>query len=52
MAVQTEVNGHEHVARLEHVLLLRGGIPYEIERSVCVDCALVLGEQLVKRADG
>jgi hypothetical protein len=52
MAVRTELAAHEHVVKLEHVLLVRGGIPYEIERSVCIGCALVLGEKLVKRADG
>ncbi len=41
---------HEHDAERVHVLLLRRGIPYEIERHVCAKCARVLDEKPVKRA--
>jgi hypothetical protein len=41
---------HKHAVERVHVLLQRDGIPYEIERLVCADCARVLGETPVKRA--
>jgi NMD protein affecting ribosome stability and mRNA decay len=41
---------HEHVTKRVHVLLLRAGIPYEIEQQVCADCARILEEKPVKRA--
>jgi hypothetical protein len=40
---------HEHVAKHVHVLVLRAGVPYEIDRQVCVSCARVLVEKPVKR---
>jgi NMD protein affecting ribosome stability and mRNA decay len=41
---------HQHVAKRVHVLLQKAGIPYEMERQVCADCARVLEEKTVKRA--
>lgn len=40
---------HEHVAKHVHVLVLRAGVPYEIDRQVCVACERVLVEKPVKR---
>jgi NMD protein affecting ribosome stability and mRNA decay len=40
---------HEHVAKRVHVLLQRAGVPYEVERKVCADCARVLDETTVRR---
>jgi hypothetical protein len=40
---------HEHVAKHVHVLVSRAGVPYEIDRQVCVACARVLAETPVKR---
>ncbi|HZO33911.1 MAG TPA: hypothetical protein VFB17_02425 [Gaiellaceae bacterium] len=40
---------HEHVAKHVHVLAVRAGVPYEIDRQVCVACARVLAERPVKR---
>jgi hypothetical protein len=40
---------HEHVAKHVHVLVLKAGVPYEIDRQVCVSCARVLVEKPVKR---
>jgi hypothetical protein len=40
---------HEHVTERVHVLQLRAGVPYEIERQVCAACARVLDEKPVKR---
>jgi NMD protein affecting ribosome stability and mRNA decay len=41
---------HEHIAKREHVVLQRAGVPYEVERQVCTDCKRVLDEKPVKRA--
>ncbi len=41
---------HEHDAKRVHVVVLRGGVPYEIEQHVCASCARVLDEKQVKRA--
>jgi hypothetical protein len=43
-------NPHEHVAERVHVLQLRAGVPYEVERQVCSACERVLDEKPVKRA--
>jgi hypothetical protein len=40
---------HTHVAVVTHLIRQRHGIPYEIERRVCVGCARVLDEKSVKR---
>jgi hypothetical protein len=46
-----EVQGaHEHVAERVHLVLLRQGVPYEVERKVCAQCNEVLAETAVKRA--
>jgi hypothetical protein len=47
---QHPTNVHEHVAKRVHVLLLRAGVPYEIEQQVCQACARILDEKPVKRA--
>jgi len=41
---------HKHVAERVHVLQLRAGVPYEVERQVCAACERVLDEKPVKRA--
>jgi hypothetical protein len=41
---------HEHVTKRVHVVLQRAGVPYEVERQVCVDCSQILDEKPVKRA--
>ena len=41
---------HQHVAKRVHVLQQKAGVPYEMERQVCADCARVLEEKTVKRA--
>jgi hypothetical protein len=50
MAEQHPTKLHEHVAKRVHVLLLRSGIPYEVEQQVCAGCSRVLDEKPVKRA--
>jgi hypothetical protein len=41
---------HRHHAVSTHVLVQRDGIPYELERTVCKDCARVLRERPLRRA--
>jgi hypothetical protein len=41
---------HDHIAKSVHVVLQRAGIPYEVERQICVGCSHVLVERPVKRA--
>lgn len=41
---------HKHVAVTQHVLLQRGGVPYEVERVTCADCRKLLEERSVRRA--
>ena len=50
MSEQHPIKLHEHVAKRVHVLLLRAGIPYEVEQQVCTGCDRVLDEKPVKRA--
>jgi hypothetical protein len=41
---------HRHQAVVTHALRQRGGVPYEIERTVCAGCRRVLDERTVRRA--
>lgn len=41
---------HRHEPLSVHVLVQRGGIPWEIERTVCRQCARVLSERPLRRA--
>ena len=41
---------HEHVATRVHVLMVKSGVPYEVEQRVCTGCRHVLDEKRVKRA--
>jgi hypothetical protein len=43
-------DGHEHTVVTTHVLSQRGGVPYELKRSVCVACHRVLAERWLRRA--
>lgn len=49
MSTEKSTQAHEHVAQRVHVVLQRGGVPYEVERQVCRDCQRVLDEKPVKR---
>ena len=42
--------GHIHEAITEHALRQRAGVPYEVERVVCLACRRVLAERTVRRA--
>jgi hypothetical protein len=48
----TTTEPHRHVTLLVHVLVQRGGVPYEIEQEICAECRQVLRERRVRRADG
>ena len=41
---------HEHSPVTTYVLRRRGGVPYEVERTVCAECRRVLAERRVRRA--
>jgi len=41
---------HEHVPATVHVVVLKSGVPYEIEQQVCTSCARILDEKPVRRA--
>ena len=41
---------HEHVAKVIHVVLQKGGVPYEVERQVCQACSRILDEKPLRRA--
>jgi hypothetical protein len=47
-----ETQGTEHVHRpvTLHALAQQSGVPYEIERCVCVECRRVLSEKPLRRA--
>lgn len=49
MSTKKSTQAHEHVAERVHVVLQRGGVPYEVERQVCQGCQRVLDEKPVKR---
>jgi hypothetical protein len=41
---------HTHEAITEHALRQRAGVPYEVERVVCLACRRVLAERTLRRA--
>ena len=41
---------HLHTEIVVHALRQRAGIPYEVERVVCLECRRVLGERALRRA--
>lgn len=41
---------HEHTAITLHALCQRSGVPYEVERVVCLACRRVLDERPLRRA--
>jgi hypothetical protein len=41
---------HRHTAVVTHVLGQQGGVPYELERSVCKTCGQELAVRPLKRA--
>jgi RNase P subunit RPR2 len=41
---------HRHRAVSTHVVVQRGGIPYELERTVCKECDRLLTERALRRA--
>ena len=41
---------HKHNAVSTHLVVQRAGVPYELERTVCSECARVLAERPLRRA--
>jgi NMD protein affecting ribosome stability and mRNA decay len=50
MSERKPIELHQHVAKRVHLVQQRSGIPYEVERQVCAECARVLDEKPLKRA--
>ena len=42
---------HQHRPRTFHALAQSGGIPYEVERTVCSSCGQVIEERSIRRAE-
>lgn len=40
---------HRHRGTVLHVVVQRGGVPYELERTVCIGCLRVLSERSLGR---
>ena len=49
MNVRLKSKTHQHTPQSVHVLVMRAGVPYEIEQQVCTDCRAILAEKPVKR---
>jgi NMD protein affecting ribosome stability and mRNA decay len=41
---------HRHRPVTRHAIRQRAGVPYEVERRICAECARVLDERPVRRA--
>jgi hypothetical protein len=50
MKASVRKNGHAHRQVAIRVLGQREGVPYEVERTVCVDCREVISERPLRRA--
>lgn len=40
---------HSHMKSVTHAIVVRRGIPYEVERVVCTQCRRILEERPVSR---
>jgi len=50
MKTSVRKNGHTHTQVTIRVLGKRDGVPYEVERTLCVDCHEVISERPLRRA--
>jgi hypothetical protein len=50
MSAPTPHPGHEHTVVTTHALGQRRGVPYEVERAVCLECRRLLQERPLRRA--
>jgi hypothetical protein len=50
MKASVRNNGHTHRQVTIRVLGKREGVPYEVERTLCVDCHEVISERPLRRA--
>jgi hypothetical protein len=46
----TQKKKHEHRQVTVRVLSQRDGVPYEVERTLCVDCREIISERPLRRA--
>ena len=42
---------HKHTAVTVHAIRQRSGIPYEVKRTICANCHLLLSEKPLRRAE-
>ena len=49
-AQKTGLRRHRHKTVKTHALRQRDGVPYEVERTICLDCRRVLDERPLRRA--
>ncbi len=50
MNASAKKKGHVHRELTVRVLSQQGGVPYEVERTLCRDCHEVISERPVRRA--
>ncbi|MGD0167557.1 MAG: hypothetical protein ABSC51_09775 [Gaiellaceae bacterium] len=50
MNASTGNKRHTHRKATVRVLRQREGVPYEVERTVCLDCRKILSERPLRRA--
>ena len=50
MKASAKKKGHTHKQVTVHVLGQQGGVPYEVERTICGDCHEVISERPLRRA--
>ena len=46
----TLMRRHKHNTVTVHAIRQRAGVPYHVERKVCVSCQRLLDEKTIKRA--
>jgi hypothetical protein len=50
MKASEKKKGHTHRQVTVRVLGQKGGVPYEVERTICGDCHEVISERPLRRA--
>lgn len=50
MKASTKKNGHTHRELTVRVLRQQGGVPYEVERTICGECREIISERPLRRA--
>jgi hypothetical protein len=50
MKAAEDKKGHTHRQVTVHVLGQQGGVPYEVERTLCGECREIISERPLRRA--